>query len=477
MVVDRAAGTIAHRTFADIVELIEPRDVLVVNRTRVFRARLLGTRASGAPAEILLLKSLGDGEYEAMVSPGGKLKPGRRVDIAPGFSAEILEVTERRTRIVRLESDLPLDDAIERFGHVPLPPYIERPDAPSDAERYQTVFARESGVRRRADRRPALHVRAARRARRARRRARRSAAARRRRDVQAGRGRRSGRARHALGVVLGVGRRPRDSSTSVARPAVVCGRWERRACARWRAPRTTTDGFVAGSGETSIFIRPPERVRSVDCVVTNFHLPRSTLIMLVAAIRRIRSDDARLSHSRRRRISVLFLRRRDGDRLTRLHAPQAARDTIRVFYRRRVGAARAGTFATPHGVVDTPAFMAVGTLATVKSLDPDRPSRDRRADDSRERVSSASASGRRADSRFRRSALVHGMGWSDPHRLGRLSSILTRGLAHGEERRRRVSQPHRRIEARLHARERDADRAQSRRGRDHAVRSRHSGAE
>src|SRR5437763_9198065 len=145
MVVDRVSGSIDHRVFADIAELIDPRDVLVVNRTKVFRARLLGTRASGAPAEILLLKALGDGRYEAMVSPGGKLKTGRRVDIAPGFAAEILEVTERRTRIVRLESELPIDDAIERFGHVPLPPYIERPDAASDVERYQTVFAREAG--------------------------------------------------------------------------------------------------------------------------------------------------------------------------------------------------------------------------------------------------------------------------------------------------------------------------------------------
>src|SRR5881275_2976619 len=80
MVVDRAAGTITHRSFADIVELVDPGDVLVVNRTRVLRARLLGTRASGAPAEILLLKPAGPDTYEAMVSPGGKLKPGRRVD-------------------------------------------------------------------------------------------------------------------------------------------------------------------------------------------------------------------------------------------------------------------------------------------------------------------------------------------------------------------------------------------------------------
>ncbi|HEY9229626.1 MAG TPA: S-adenosylmethionine:tRNA ribosyltransferase-isomerase, partial [Gemmatimonadaceae bacterium] len=145
MVVDRSTGSITHRTFADIVDLVDPRDVLVVNRTRVLRARLLGTRKSGAPAEFLLLKPLGDNRYEAMVSPGGKLKPGRSVEIAPGFSVDILEVTERRTRVVRLVTELPVEEAIERFGHVPLPPYIERSDAAEDVERYQTVFARETG--------------------------------------------------------------------------------------------------------------------------------------------------------------------------------------------------------------------------------------------------------------------------------------------------------------------------------------------
>ena len=87
MVVHRATGAIEHMRFGDIAGLIPPGDLLVVNRTRVFRARLLGTRDSGAPAEVLLLKRVGDGErWEAMVSPGGKLKPGRRVHIAPGFA-------------------------------------------------------------------------------------------------------------------------------------------------------------------------------------------------------------------------------------------------------------------------------------------------------------------------------------------------------------------------------------------------------
>jgi len=282
MVVNRAVGTIEHRAFKDIVELIEPRDVLVVNRTRVLRARLLGRRASGAPAEILLLKPTGDGAYEAMVSPGGKLKPGRRIDIAPGFSAEILEVTERRTRIVRLEADIPLDDAIERFGHVPLPPYIDRPDAPSDAERYQTVFARERGSV--AAPTAGLHFTSE------------------LLDALAERG--VARAEVLLHVGAGT-----FKPVEVEDPAehVMHSEWysvseetarlinDRRAAGGrvWavgttsvRTLETAADdaGRVrAGSGDTNIFIRPPARVRAVDCVVTNFHLPRSTLIMLVAA--------------------------------------------------------------------------------------------------------------------------------------------------------------------------------------------------
>ena len=283
MVVDRARGTIAHRVFRDVVELIAPEDVLVVNRTRVMRARLLGSRASGAPAEILLLKPLGEGRYEAMVSPGGKLKPGRRVDIAPGFSAAILEVTERRTRVVRLESaNEPVDAAIERHGRIPLPPYMERADESSDAERYQTVFARESGsvaaptagLHFTGELLAKLHDR--------------------------------GVARAEVLLHVGAGT---FKPVEVEDPAehVMHEEWysvsddaarlinERRAAGGkvWAVGTTsvrtlesaaTDDGMVhAGSGDTRIFIRPPYRFRAVDRIITNFHLPRSTLIMLVAA--------------------------------------------------------------------------------------------------------------------------------------------------------------------------------------------------
>jgi S-adenosylmethionine:tRNA ribosyltransferase-isomerase len=282
MVVDRAQASISHRSFADLAELIEPRDVLVVNRTRVMRARLLGSRASGAPAEIFLLKALGDGRYEAMVSPGGKLKPGRRVNIAPGFAAEILEVTERRTRIVQLESELPLDEAIERHGHIPLPPYIDRGDAADDVERYQTVFARESGSV--AAPTAGLHF-----------------TPELLRRIEA-----TGVARAEVVLHVGAGT---FKPVEVDDPGehVMHEEWysisedtarlinERRAAGGrvWAVGTTSVrtlesaadeNGTIrAGSGETRIFIRPPYRFRVVDRIVTNFHLPRSTLIMLVAA--------------------------------------------------------------------------------------------------------------------------------------------------------------------------------------------------
>jgi S-adenosylmethionine:tRNA ribosyltransferase-isomerase len=282
MVVRRAEGTIEHRKFRDLADLIPSGDALVLNRTRVLRARLLGTRNSGAPAEILLLKPLGDSRYEAMVSPGGKLRPGRTVTIAPGFSAEILEITDRRTRIVRLVGDGALDELIERHGHMPLPPYIDRPDAASDAERYQTVYAREAGSV--AAPTAGLHFTPE------------------LLDALDQRGVRR------VEVLLHVGAgtfKPvevddpaehlmHEESYSVSREAAAAiDETRRNNGAVWAVGTTsvrtlesaaTGDGRVAaGTGETTIFIRPGYQFRVVDRLVTNFHLPRSTLIMLVAA--------------------------------------------------------------------------------------------------------------------------------------------------------------------------------------------------
>ena len=282
MVVNRKTGTIEHRQFRDLADVIPAGDALVLNRTRVVRARLLGTRDSGAPAEILLLKPLGANRYEAMVSPGGKLKPGRRVSIAPDFSAEVLEVTDRRTRIVRLVGDDPVDVLIERHGHVPLPPYIDRPDASDDAERYQTVYAREAGsvaaptagLHFTPELLAMLRVRGVRQV-----------------EILLHVGAGTFKPVEVEDPAAHVMHEERFEIGEDAAAAINAVRAERRSV--WAVGTTTVrtlesvadeSGHVAAaSGDTAIFIRPGYRFRAVDHLITNFHLPRSTLIMLVAA--------------------------------------------------------------------------------------------------------------------------------------------------------------------------------------------------
>lgn len=282
MVVDRAAGTIAHLRFREIAELIPANDLLVLNTTRVFRARLLGARDSGAPAEILLLKPLDGDRWEAMVHPGGKLKPGRTVHIAPAFTATILGSTDRGTRIVQLSASGGVTEAIEHHGHVPLPPYIDRPDHSADAERYQTVYAHENGSV--AAPTAGLHFTeqllaalAARGVRRA--------------DVllHVGAG-----TFKPVEVEELAGHRMHEEWYRVSAATAGAVNDTRAGGGKVWAVGTTTvrtlesvvdaTGLVrAGEGETRIFIHPPMAIRSVDHLVTNFHLPRSTLLMLVAA--------------------------------------------------------------------------------------------------------------------------------------------------------------------------------------------------
>jgi S-adenosylmethionine:tRNA ribosyltransferase-isomerase len=282
MVVHRDTETVDHRTFRDLPALIPSGDAIVLNTTRVYRARLLGTRDSGAPAELLLLKPLGDNRYEAMVHPGGKLKPGRRVHVSPDLEVEILEATERRTRVVRLRSTLPLEEAIERYGHVPLPPYIDRVDEPVDSERYQTVYARESGSV--AAPTAGLHFTDE------------------LLDEIANRGVK--RAEVLLHVGAGTFKPvevedPADhvmheeSYTLPAKAATTLNDVRQHGGKIWAVGTTSVrvletaiqpDGtFTERSGDTRIFIRPGYHFRAVDHIITNFHLPRSTLMMLVAA--------------------------------------------------------------------------------------------------------------------------------------------------------------------------------------------------
>jgi S-adenosylmethionine:tRNA ribosyltransferase-isomerase len=149
LVVNRARGTWEDRAFRDFPSFIQPGDCLVLNNTRVFPSRLYGQREAGegGRVEVFLTKQLSpDGlTWKALVRPGRKMRSGERIRISEDLSLDIIGRSEFGDRTVRLRTEGDVFDAIERAGHVPLPPYIHREDRPSDRERYQTVFARHRG--------------------------------------------------------------------------------------------------------------------------------------------------------------------------------------------------------------------------------------------------------------------------------------------------------------------------------------------
>ena len=283
MVLDRAAGTIEHRRFRDIVEYIPAGDALVLNETRVFPARLLGKRAGGGEAEILLLRPLSQPrEWEALVRPGVKLRAGKKVRIADDVSVAILDVLPNGNRIVRIDADSDVDDVLARHGHIPLPPYMERAEEALDRERYQTVYARERGSV--AAPTAGLHFTA---------------------PLLQRLGENDVRLVKVL-LHVGVGTFRPVEVDDPAQHVMHEETWEisERAAEQialvrardrgiWAVGTTVTrtlesaaaddDVVAAGSGSTSLFIRPGYRFKVVDHLLTNFHLPRSTLLMLVAA--------------------------------------------------------------------------------------------------------------------------------------------------------------------------------------------------
>ncbi|MCI0437146.1 MAG: tRNA preQ1(34) S-adenosylmethionine ribosyltransferase-isomerase QueA [Gemmatimonadetes bacterium] len=285
LILDRATGHTTHQWFRDLPAHLAGGDVLVLNETRVFRARFLGRKPSGARVEVLLLRRVAgqpEGTWEAMVRPGRKLKPGRSVLVADDFRIDILDTIGRGARIVRLSSPLSEEQTIRSWGHVPLPPYIDRDATEDDAERYQTVYARETGSV--AAPTAGLHFTEA-----------------------LLEGLEAGGVRIAR-LVLHVGPgtfRPVETEDPAehrlhAEPFELSDEAAgsindaKSAGGRvWAVGTTVTrtletladaDGRVrAGSGETELFIRPPYRFRIIDGLITNFHLPRSTLLMLVCA--------------------------------------------------------------------------------------------------------------------------------------------------------------------------------------------------
>ncbi|MDE2974655.1 MAG: tRNA preQ1(34) S-adenosylmethionine ribosyltransferase-isomerase QueA [Gemmatimonadota bacterium] len=291
LVLSRSTGEIRHRRFRDLPGLLDPRDLLVVNDTRVFPARLLGRKPTGAAAEVLLLRPApGGGErvWEALVRPGRKLKPGRLVVVAPELSVRVLDACPDGRRIVRVEGPLGVREALDRFGRLPLPPYLGRADEPLDRDRYQTVYARNEGWV--AAPTAGLHFTP---------------------ELLAEVDER-GVARTALTLHVGTATfRPVDAWDPAAhtmdseryevpgRAAEAYRRCRERGGRVWavgttvvRALESAAEGrgrIRRGPGTTDLFIRPPHSFRTVDCLITNFHLPRSTLLMLVAAFAGLRA--------------------------------------------------------------------------------------------------------------------------------------------------------------------------------------------
>ena len=287
LVVPRGGGARRHLRFHEVVDLFEPGDVVVVNESKVLPARLLGRKPTGAQAEVFLLRPApatdDDHLWEALVRPGGKLKPGRTVHIADDLTVEILDAAPGGGRLVRLVCPGSVEDALDRHGVMPLPPYIDRDAEPLDRERYQTVYARVPGSV--AAPTAGLHFTP---------------------EVLAALDAK-GVTRAAVTLHVGVGTfRPVEvddpadhelhhETYEVSPEAAEAVNRARRGGGRVWAVGTTAvrtlesvadaDGVLhPGTGSTDLFIRPPYRFRVVDCLLTNFHLPRSTLLMLVAAL-------------------------------------------------------------------------------------------------------------------------------------------------------------------------------------------------
>ena len=278
---DRNSGEIRHRHFYDIIEDLRPSDCLVMNDSRVLPARLLGHRPTGGAVEILLLRDLGTKQWECLCKPGRKMQVGSRVIFGNGeLAAEVIEVKEDGNRIVRFEYDGIFLEVLERLGKMPLPPYIK--EELSDQERYQTVYSRAVGSA--AAPTAGLHF------------TQELLEKIRQKGVQT--------AFVTLHVGLGTFRPVKADEISdhhmhselcmINQETADILNATRRSGGRIICVGTTScrtleslvkeDGsFEASSKWTEIFIYPGYHFKAMDGLITNFHLPESTLVMLVSA--------------------------------------------------------------------------------------------------------------------------------------------------------------------------------------------------
>jgi S-adenosylmethionine:tRNA ribosyltransferase-isomerase len=290
MTLDRRSGAIGHHRFSEFADFLHPGDVLVINDTRVIPARLFGVKAdTGAKAEVLLLKELGDDRWEALVKPGKRLRAGAVIafggespDAAPLMTARVEEEKEAGMRVLRFSYRGIFQELLDRLGHMPLPPYIK--EQLQDRERYQTVYAAHAGSA--AAPTAGLHFT--------------------KEYLQAIRD----KGVHIAPVTLHVGlgtfrpvtaerveehrmhaeyfRLPAatadmlNEAKAQGRRVIAVGTTSVRTL-ETAAARSEGKPLTETGGWTDIFIYPGYTFRIVDAMLTNFHLPRSTLLMLVSA--------------------------------------------------------------------------------------------------------------------------------------------------------------------------------------------------
>jgi S-adenosylmethionine:tRNA ribosyltransferase-isomerase len=282
---NRATGIRQDRVFANLPELLRPNDLLVFNNTRVFPARLYGRRAGGeGKIEVLLTRQVSGepNEWECLVRPGKKVGVGERLHFGEGLDAEVVSRADFGERRIRFSPVPDFFERLEKLGHVPLPPYITREDRNEDRERYQTVFARERGSV--AAPTAGLHFTP--------------------QILDRIRARGIETAELTLHVGLGTFQpirvdrvedhklhREHYSISEAAANAINGARREHRRVVAVGTTTVRTLEYAAsqspeiqlGSGEADIFIYPGCEFKVVDAMLTNFHLPQSSLLMLVCA--------------------------------------------------------------------------------------------------------------------------------------------------------------------------------------------------
>lgn len=280
MVMNRQAGTLSHQRFYNLPDYLEPGDTLVFNNTRVIPARLIGTRAdTGGKIEVFLLNRLNQYEWETLVKPGKRARPGTIVKFGDELSCEILDNTEFGGRVVRFQFEGAFEAVLDRLGETPLPPYIR--ERLEDGERYQTVYSCERGSA--AAPTAGLHFT----------------------EEMLTKLQQMGVNLAFITLHIGLGTfRPVSVSDitqhvmhreyySISPEAAQTINQAKEQGRRVIAVGTTSvrtletvaeNGRIeAGSGWTSIFMYPGYQFKIIDAMVTNFHLPESTLLMLISA--------------------------------------------------------------------------------------------------------------------------------------------------------------------------------------------------